>query len=197
MCVWPLPSRCRKEASRPVRRSAVAIAAIVLCVPVPVPGAPFDDVLLPLLESARAVLPDGAAWMDAHTHTGSNAPDGVTASAEELLGGLDRAGVGRAVVFTTHEPAGYPEANDRVLAEAAASGGRLGPFVRGDPNAADPLREARRCIDAGARGIKLHPRSDAFALPHSEVERLGALAGGPRRPGLFPPGPGPPAPGGG
>jgi len=25
---------------------------------VPVPGAPYDDVLLPLLESARATLPD-------------------------------------------------------------------------------------------------------------------------------------------
>jgi predicted TIM-barrel fold metal-dependent hydrolase len=160
---------------------------------VPVPGAPFDDVLLPLLESARSVLPDGAAWMDAHTHTGFNDPDGVTASAEELLGGLDRAGVGRAVVFTTHEPAGYPEANDRVLAEAAASGGRLVPFVRVDPNAADPLGEARRCIDAGARGIKLHPRSDAFALPHPEVERLVVYAGEHRLPVLFHAGRGIPA----
>src|SRR4051794_31312702 len=193
MCVRPLSSRCRNEASRPVRRSAVAIAAIVLCVPVPVPGAPFDDVLLPLIESARSVLPDGSAWMDAHTHTGFNDPDGVTASAEELLGGLERAGVGRAVVFTTHEPAGYPEANDRVLAEAAASGGRLVPFVRVDPNAADPLGEARRCTDAGARGIKLHPRSDAFALPHSEVERLVAFAGEHRLPVLFHAGRGIPA----
>src|SRR3954452_24985151 len=193
MCAWPLSSRCRNEASRPVRRSAVAIAAIVLCVPMPVPGAPYDDVLLPLLESARAALPDGTVWMDAHTHTGFNEPDGVTGSAEELLEGLDRAGSARAVVFTTHEPAGYPEANDRVLAEAAASGGRLVPFVRVDPKTADPVGEARRCVAAGARGIKLHPRSDAFSLPHPAVEALVAYAAEGRLPVLFHAGRGIPA----
>src|SRR2546429_970983 len=116
-----------------------------------VPGVPYDDVVLPLLESARSVLPPGTRWTDAHTHTGFSDPDGVTASAEELLAGLDRAGSERAVVLTTAEPAGYPPANDRVLAEAAASGGRLVPFCRVDPNAPDPLGEARRCFAAGAR----------------------------------------------
>src|SRR4051794_6371974 len=193
MCVCPLSSRCRKDASRPVRRSAVAIAAIVLCVPMPVPGAPFDDVLLPLIESARADLADDVVWMDAHTHTGFNDPDGVTGSAEELLEGLDRAGAARAVVFTTHEPSGYLEANDRVLAEAAASGGRLVPFVRVDPKTADPVGEARRCVAAGARGIKLHPRSDAFSLPHPAVEALVAYAAEGRLPVLFHAGRGIPA----
>src|SRR3954452_3399938 len=193
MCAWPPSSRCRNEASRPVRRSAVAIAAIVLCVPVAVPGAPYDDVLLPLLESARSGLPDGSAWMDAHTHTGFNDPDGVTGSVEDLLCGLDRAGAARAVVFTTHEPDGYPPANDRVLGEVAASGGRLVAFVRVDPNAPDALDEARRFLEAGARGIKLHPRSDAFALPHPVVEQLVALAAERHAPVLFHAGRGIPA----
>src|SRR3954471_18739469 len=114
MCVRPLSSRCRNEASRPLSRSEVAIAAIVLCGAMAVPGAPYDDVLLPLLESARAALPDRTPWMDAHTHTGFEDPDGVTGSAEELLAGLDRAGVRRAVGFTTHEPRGYPPHNDPV-----------------------------------------------------------------------------------
>src|SRR4051795_224677 len=111
----------------------------------PVPGMPFDDVLLPYLDSARAMLPPGTRWTDVHTHTGSNDPDGVTGTAEELLAALDRAGHERAVVFTTAEPDGYSPANDRVLAELEASGGRLTAFCRVDPNAGDPIPEIERC----------------------------------------------------
>jgi predicted TIM-barrel fold metal-dependent hydrolase len=150
---------------------------------VPVLGAPFDDVLVPLLDRARArLLPAGTTLLDAHTHTGSSDPDGVTATAEELLGGMDQAGIEQAIVFTTAEPDGYPPANDRVLAEAAASDGRLIPFARIDPNAGDPLPEARRCLAAGARGFKLHPRSDAFVLSHPAVATLVELAAGERLP---------------
>src|SRR4051795_12825829 len=198
MCAWPRSSRCRNEASRPVRRSEAAMGAIVpagrvACGSMAVPGAPYDDVLLPLLASARAVLPDGATWTDAHTHTGADDPDGVTATAEELLTGLERGEIARAAVFTTAEPDGYPAANDRVLAEAAASDGRLVPFCRVDPNARGPLAEARRCVAAGARGIKLHPRSDAFSLPHPAVEALVAFAASQRLPVLFHAGRGIPA----
>src|SRR3954463_2242970 len=193
MWVWPLASRWRNEASSAVSRSDGAIAAIVACAAMPVPGEPYDDVIVPLLASARSVLAPGTRWTDAHTHTGFNDPDGVTGSAEELLAGLDRADVARAAVFTTAEPGGYPPANDRVLREAAESGGRLVAFVRVDPNAPDPVGEARRCIDAGARGIKLHPRSDSFALPHPEVEALVACAADRRVPVLFHAGRGIPA----
>ena len=117
----------------------------------------------------------------------------MTGSAEELLAGLDRGGVRRAVVFSTAEPDGYPAANDRVLAEVAASDGRLVAFARVDPNADAPLEVARRGIDAGARGIKLHPRSDDFALPHPEVEALVAFAAERRLPVLFHAGRGIPA----
>lgn len=140
-------------------------------------AAPWDDVVVPHLEAARAaLLPDGAAWIDVHTHTGFNDPDGVTGSVDELLVGLDRAGVERAVVFTTAEPDGYPPANDRVLAEVAAHPDRLTAFARIDPNAGDPLPEARRCLAAGARGFKLHPRSDGFVLSHPSVAALVAFA---------------------
>jgi hypothetical protein len=158
-----------------------------------VPGAPYDDVLVGLLDDVRSSLPAGAEWTDAHTHTGFDDPDGVTGSAEDLLAGLDRMGARRAAVFTTAEPDGYPAANDRVLAEAEASGGRLVPFCRIDPNADAPVAEARRCVERGARGIKLHPRSDAFALPHPEVEALVALAAQQRLPVLFHAGRGIPA----
>ena len=142
----------------------------------PIPGEPHDDALLPLHEHAMAALPSGTRWFDAHTHIGHNDPDGLTATAEELEAGLDRAGHHRALAFPMHEPGGYREANDEVLRAAATSGGRLVALVRVDPKAEGALAEARRGLDAGAAGIKLHPRSDAFGLPHPVVEELVALA---------------------
>src|SRR6266567_1342942 len=66
----------------------------------------------------------------------------------------------------------------------AASDGRLIPLCRVDPNA-DPLPEVRRCLEAGAVGVKLHPRSDEFTLPHPAVEEIAALANERRMPILF------------
>jgi predicted TIM-barrel fold metal-dependent hydrolase len=132
-----------------------------------------DQVLQPWLEAALALVP-GAELFDAHTHTGSNDPDGYKASAEELVEGLDAAGA-RAVVFTTQEPDGYPAANDRIIAEAEASGGKLVPFCRLDP-AADPLAEAERALARGAKGIKLHPRAEGFRLDDERLEPVYALA---------------------
>ena len=119
-------------------------------------------------------LVPGAELFDAHTHTGSNDPDGFKASAEELIDGLDVARA-RAVVFTTQEPEGYPAANDRIVAEAEASGGKLVPFCRLDP-AADPLAEAERALGRGAKGIKLHPRAERFRLDDERLEPVFALA---------------------
>jgi uncharacterized protein len=48
-------------------------------------------------------------------------------------------------------------------------------FCRLDP-ADDPLAEAARCLDAGARGIKLHPRAERFDLAHPGVEAVFGLA---------------------
>lgn len=41
---------------------------------------------------------------------------------------------------------------------------------------AGAVAEAKRCLAAGARGLKLHPRAEGFTLDHPEVERLVALA---------------------
>jgi hypothetical protein len=149
------------------------------------PGEPHDDLLRPLYEAERAVVPAGTTWFDAHTHIGHDDPDGFEADPEELVAGLDRAGHDRALVFPMHEPAGYPPANDRAIAAAAASGGRLVALARLDPNARGVLAEARRCLADGAVGFKLHPRSDAFGLPHPVVEEVVALAAEHRAPVLF------------
>jgi hypothetical protein len=149
------------------------------------PGSPFDEILRPLHEAHLAALPSGTRWFDAHTHIGHDDPDGFEADPEDLLLGLDGAGQDGALVFPSQEPAGYPPANDRVLAACAASGGRLRALARIDPNAEGALDEARRCLEAGARGFKLHPRSDGFQLPHPVVEEVVALAGAERAAVLF------------
>ena len=113
-------------------------------------------------------------FFDAHTHTGQNDPDGFGVTAEELVDALALIDA-RAVVFTMHEPDGYPRANDRVIAEAQASGGRLAPFCRLDPHG-DPIAELERCLERGARGIKLHPRAEGFTLEHPRIEQVFALA---------------------
>jgi predicted TIM-barrel fold metal-dependent hydrolase len=111
---------------------------------------------------------------DAHTHFGRNDPDGYRMEPEELLAAVEAAGA-RAVFFPMHEPDGYTAANDEALAAAARFGDRMVPFCRVNPHDG-ALAEAVRCLDAGARGIKLHPRAEQFAMHEPAVEQLVALA---------------------
>jgi uncharacterized protein len=124
-------------------------------------------------EQLRRLLPAGADVFDAHTHVGNDI-DGMQGSGPELVGIMDDYGISRAFTFCLDEPDRHPAfraANDRTLATAAASDGRLIPFVRLDLNET-PLEEATRCLDAGARGIKLHPRAQGFTATD---ERLGPV----------------------
>lgn len=133
-----------------------------------------DDLLTPWSDQTMGLLPPAVTLFDAHTHIGIDDPDGFKCTAEELLDTLAPTG-SRAVVFPMHEPAGYPPANDRVLEAAASSDGRLTAFCRVDPHA-DPIAEIRRCLAAGARGIKLHPRAELFDLDEPAVREIVALA---------------------
>jgi len=135
--------------------------------------ADVDGILGPWWHRLRADCGELALY-DAHTHVGADDPDGYRQTPEQLLAALARAGA-RAVVFPMHEPGGYGPANERVLEAAAASAGRLVAFCRVDPNAG-ALAEARRCLDAGARGIKLHPRAEGFTLAEPAVRDVVALA---------------------
>lgn len=132
-----------------------------------------DDLLMPLSEQTLALLPP-VTLFDAHTHIGVNDPDGFKCTTDELLATLAPTG-SRAVVFPMHEPDGYPAANDHVLEAAAASDGRLVAFCRVDPRAG-ALAEIRRCVAAGACGIKLHPRAELFDLDEPAVREIVALA---------------------
>jgi hypothetical protein len=82
-----------------------------------------------------------------------------------------------------HHPA-FRAANDRTLAFAARSAGRLIPFVRLDLNET-PIEEARRCLDAGARGIKLHPRAQKFTATDQRLGPVFELAAQERVPILI------------
>jgi predicted TIM-barrel fold metal-dependent hydrolase len=152
---------------------------------VPVRGLPYDDVVSHLRAGELAWLGKDVPWFDAHTHIGHRDPDGFEADPHELIEALDIAGQQRALVFAMQEPDGYREPNAWVLRSTAASGGRLVGLGRIDPNAPDAMDEAHRCLQDGARGFKLHPRSDNFGLPHPVVEQVVELAGRHRLPVLF------------
>src|SRR4051794_6500420 len=150
-----------------------------------------DAELQPWFEHALSLVPDVAIF-DAHMHVGVNDPDGFKATAPQIVHALELAGA-RGVVFPFHEPDGYRDANDHVIEQAAASEGRLVAFCRVDPNAEDALREAERALDAGARGIKLHPRAEGFSLDEPEVRRVFEIAHERRMPVLIHAGRGIPA----
>jgi uncharacterized protein len=166
------------------RHTSAARRQASLSAALPVNGSDFDPRLRPVYFDGRDVLGD-VEWFDAHTHIGQNDPDGRKATAQEILGGLDQAGHQRSMLFAMHEPDGYSVANDAVLAAAAASGGRFVPLARVAPNDPGAIEEAKRSLAAGAAGFKLHPRSDAFGLPHPVVEEVVALAHERRAPVLF------------
>lgn len=150
-----------------------------------------DDLMRLWLAALVDAVPGGVEPFDAHTHIGGNDPDGYRCTADELLGGLEAAHA-RGVVFPMHEPGGYPPANDMVIDASERSDGRLTAFCRLDPRA-DPLAEAERCLAAGARGVKLHPRAEGFALDTHELAGVFALADERRLPVLVHAGRGIPA----
>ena len=134
--------------------------------------------LLALYEGElRGELPEAADIYDAHVHLGDDI-DGMAGRFDELMTGMERYGVSRANMFCLDEPdrhPGFRAANDRTLAFAERSNGRLVPFVRLDLTE-EPLEEARRCLDLGARGIKLHPRAQRFQLNDERLSPIFAIA---------------------
>src|SRR5918998_1077909 len=128
---------------------------------------------------------------DAHTHIGRNDPDGYKQEPAELVDALAAAGA-RGVVFPMHEPDGYAAANDAAIAAAVEHPDRLVALCRVSPHDS-ALPEARRALDAGARGIKLHPRAEQFGMDEPVVAELIALAHERRAPVLIHAGRGIPA----
>ena len=122
-------------------------------------------------------LPAGADIFDAHTHLGTDI-DGMLGVYDDLIRGMEEYGISRCFMFCLDEPdrhPGFQAGNDRTLAYAERSGGKLIPFVRLDLSE-DPIGEAVRCLDRGARGIKLHPRAQKFLLNDDRLSPIFELS---------------------
>ena len=135
----------------------------------------ITSLIRPWAELMHEQIP-GIELFDAHTHLGQNDPDGMKQTPAELLETLSASRARGAFVFPMHEPDGYPPANDMVIQAASQANGVLTPFCRVSPNNGDARGEAERALDAGAKGIKLHPRAEQFTLDHPAVRELAAIA---------------------
>ena len=125
----------------------------------------------------RRSLPTDADIFDAHLHLGHDI-DAMVGDYEQLEELMARYGISRAFMFCLDEPDRHPSfsaANDRTLAFAARSNGRLIPFLRLDLNES-PIEEAKRCLAAGARGIKLHPRAQGFTATDERLRPVFEIA---------------------
>jgi uncharacterized protein len=132
----------------------------------------------PLFAELKELLPKRAVVVDAHTHLGKD-EDGQSLDPKSLIEFLDQVGpTAKACTFPLHDPErepAYRVPNDRVLRWAAESDGRLFPYCRLDP-AEGPVAEAERCLARGARGIKLHPRAQAFGFGNHAAESIWKVA---------------------
>src|SRR6476620_905294 len=125
----------------------------------------------------RTEIPPAADLYDAHTHLGHDI-DGMVGQYDELITMLDRHGFSRANVFCLDEHDRVPAfraGNDRTLAFAARSDGRLVPYVR-LALTDEPIAEAERCLDLGASAIKRHPRAQKCALNDERRAPVFAIA---------------------
>jgi len=132
----------------------------------------------PIADELNELLPADATVIDAHTHLGKD-EDGQSLGLDELISLLDQIGpTTRACTFPLHDPERAPSyrvPNNRVLRWSEESNGRLYPYCRLDP-ADDPVGEAERCLALGARGIKLHPRAQAFGFGNHAAESIWKVA---------------------
>jgi predicted TIM-barrel fold metal-dependent hydrolase len=138
----------------------------------------LEAAIAPFADEVADLVPAGSVVVDAHTHLGAD-EDGRSQDLSTLLEHLDTVGAHtRACVFPLHDPdrsPAYRTPNDHVLAWADQSEGRLTPYCRLDP-ADDPVGEAHRCLALGARGIKLHPRAQAFGFDDPAAEAIFGVA---------------------
>lgn len=132
-------------------------------------GRVHGELVAPLLP------PDGRIW-DAHAHLGED-DDGSLLDPPALLDEMRRFGVTRSFVFPFRQGslAAYRERNDAMVAAADASGAALVPFCRVEPGEG-AVAELERALDAGGRGIKLHPLTGRFEIGDPLVDAAMALA---------------------
>ncbi|HVY97464.1 MAG TPA: amidohydrolase family protein [Solirubrobacterales bacterium] len=133
-------------------------------------------------EELSLLAAEGLSHFDSHAHTGADL-DGTVRTIEEHARDTEVLG-GRSVVFPLHVDDGYAKENRRVVAECAARPDLFVPFARLDPRVS-AAADAVDALSGGARGFKLHPRSEGFRLDHPNVAEIVAVAAAERRPVLI------------
>jgi len=100
------------------------------------------------------------------------------ADADSMVRTMDRIGVARACVFSTLAvTSDMRGGNDLSLAAARAHPDRLLAYAAPDPNRPEEVEgELRRCLDAGAVGIKFHTQLHNYPFDGPNYESAFALA---------------------
>jgi len=96
--------------------------------------------------------------IDAHNHLGFRFDLGM--SDRDLLGRMDKDGVDMAVCFS--QPVVWD--NAYVLTKAKEHPDRIIAFAGINPWRQTAPEDLLKCLDSGARGVKLHPVRDAYSL---------------------------------
>lgn len=95
--------------------------------------------------------------IDIHTHIGAD-KDGMSQSPEELIKGMDSAGIDLSVSFPLDE--NVTDLVDASIAIAELNNPRIIPFLRFDPKTMTP--ERLRTLLPRFKGVKLHTRAQDF-----------------------------------
>lgn len=116
---------------------------------------------------------EGVYIIDAHSHIGVDR-DGHSMTAVQLIRQLDKNGINESIIFPLNDPqAGlnYTMPNDRIFRAYKAYKDRFIPFFRLNPNNGWRDEFTLR-VDQGFQGVKLHPRSQDFAITGSKVMKI-------------------------
>ncbi len=111
--------------------------------------------------------------IDPHAHIGVDL-DGHKISATELLKAMDRNGINRSIVFPMDDPQQgktFTKPNDRIYRAFKSAPARFVPFFRLNPNHVWKAEFSHR-VEQGFAGVKLHPRSQSFAISGESAMKL-------------------------
>ena len=128
----------------------------------------------------EARRPPAGGPFDVHAHTGVDV-DGSARTCDEHVADLEALGA-RSATFPLCVTTGYAAENRRVVDESRRHPDRLVPFARIDPRTPRPGAVAADALAAGARGLKLHPRAEAFAIDQPGVGEIVVVASAARVP---------------
>lgn len=115
--------------------------------------------------------------IDAHNHLGGpDKGDGMSQSAKEIIARMDTSGVDMSVVFPFNDEKpgiSFSISNDQIYIAMKQHPDRLIGYARLDPNYGDAaVQEAKRCIELGLVGIKLHPKAQQFSINDPTVYKI-------------------------